>query len=346
MKRNLHTLSMAAVLAAGALTVTDAVAETTILFNQFAPPKHILNVGIINPWIASVEKATHGRVKVKVPGNNLAPPPRQMDIVKDGIADGAYIFNAFLVKKAPLIQVSLLPGVARSATGSAVALWRTYERHLAKADEFRDVVLLGFMAAPAGEIFSLKSPIRRIEDFNNIKMWSLPALAAKAMGALGASVVPGPATQMYQIISKGTVDAYAGVSISSSDQFKVLQYAKSVTVIPEKIQGPTFSVFVSKAKWNEISPADREAIRKVSGETLARLSIAADKLEKRKRQEYLKSGRPYIEASPALVDAIQKAWKPFRDQWVAQADKKGVAGAAALDMFRETSRQITAEISK
>jgi len=346
MKRNLHALAIPAVLAASVLAGNSASAETTILFNQFAPPKHILNVGIINPWIASVEKATEGRVKVKVPGNNLAPPPRRMDIVKDGIADGAYIFNAFLVKKAPLVQVSLLPGVARSATGSAVALWRTYERYLSKASEFKDVVLLGFMAAPSGEIFSLKSPIREFNDFKGIKMWSLPALAARAMGALGSSVVPGPATQMYQIISKGTVDAYAGVSISSSDQFKVLQYAKSVTVIPEKIQGPTFSVFVSKAKWNEISPADREAIRKVSGERLARLSMAADELEKRKRQEYLKSGRPYIEASPELVDAIQEAWKPFRDQWVAQANKKGVDGAAALEMFRETSRQVTDEIPK
>jgi len=346
MKSHLLTASIATALAAGSLAGTEATAETAILFNQFAPPQHILNRGIINPWIAAVEKATHGRVKVKVPGNSLAPPPRQMDIVKDGIADGAYIFNAFLVKKAPLIQVSLLPGVARSATGSAVALWRTYEAHFAKANEFSDVVLLGFMAAPAGEIYSLGSPIRKIEEFKNIKMWSLPALASRAMGALGCSVVPGPATQMYQIISKGTVDAFAGVSISSAEQFKVLQYAKSVTVVPEKIQGPTFSVFVSKAKWAEISPDDRKAILKVSGEALARRSIAADELEKNKRQEYRRSGKPYIEASPEFVEAVQAVWKPFRDEWVAQANKRGVDGAAALSLFREVSRQITEELPR
>lgn len=338
MRTVLLATAAAGLLAAGA---GAAAAQTKILFNEFAPPKHIINVGIVGPWIDQVEKATQGRVAIEVPGNSLAPPPRQMDIVKDGIADGAYMFNGFLVKKAPLVQVSLLPGVTRSAEGSATALWRTYERYFADAGQYDDVVLLGFFATPPGEIFSLTDrQFRTVKDFESVKMWSSPGYTARAMSALGSVVVPGAAVQMYQVISKGTVDAFTGVSISSARQFNVLQYAKSVTVLPEKAQGPTFPLFLNKAKWQSLTEADRKAIRGVSGENLARLTRSADELEAEARAEYRKTDKAYIEASPELVAAVDKAWAPIRQEWVEQANKLGVDGAAALAFFRKTAQEV------
>lgn len=314
-------------------------ATTTILFNEFAPPPHILNKGVVGPWMKEVERVTHGRVKFQVPANNLAPPPRQMDIVETGIADGAYMFNGFLVKKAPLVQVSLLPGVTRSSRGSAVALWRTYQKFFAKAGEFKGVTLLGFLAVAPGEIYSLTSPIRAVADFKGRKTWSLPGYTAKSIAALGAVVVPGPAVHMYEIISKGTVDAYAGVSVSSAKQFNVLKYAKSITLLPDKVQGPTFSMFLSKKKWASLSAADRKAIRSVSGEALARLCQSGDALEAKAREGLGKSGKEVIKASPAFVDAVEKAWAPIQASWVASADKLGVDGKAALAYFKKVATE-------
>lgn len=319
-------------------TGSMAAPPTTILFNEFAPPPHILNKGVMGPWMKEVEKATHGRVKFQVPSNNLAPPPRQMDIVRSGIADGAYIFNGFLVKKAPLIQVSLLPGVTRSSRGSAVALWRTYEKFFAKAHEFKGVTLLGFLSVAPGEIYSLTTPIRAISDLKGRKTWSLPGYTAKSVAAFGAVVVPGPAVHMYEIISKGTVDAYAGVSVSSAKQFNVLRYAKSITVLPNKVQGPTFSMFLSDRIWKKLSAADRKAIRSVSGEALAKLSQSGDALEARVRAGLDKSIQ-VIDASPAFVADTEKAWAPIQANWVAQADKRGVDGKAALAYFKKVAAE-------
>lgn len=322
-----------------ALAAADAsAAPTTVLFNEFAPPPHILNKGVMGPWMKEVETATQGRVKFQVPANNLAPPPRQLDIVRSGIADGAYIFNGFLVKKAPLIQVSLLPGVTRSSRGSAVALWRTYEKFFAKAHEFKGVTLLGFLSVAPGEIYSLTTPIRAVSDLKGRKTWSLPGYTAKSVAALGAVVVPGPAVHMYEIISKGTVDAFAGVSVSSAKQFNVLRYTKSITVLPNKVQGPTFSMFLSNRIWNKISAADRKAIRGLSGESLARLSQSGDALEAKVRAGLDKSIE-VIDASPALVADAEKAWAPIQQSWVRQADKLGVDGKAALAYFKKVAAE-------
>ena len=317
---------------------TGAKAATTkILLNEFAPPPHILNKGVMGPWMKEVTRVTQGRVTFEVPPKNLAPPARQMDIVKTGIADGAYIFNGFLVKKVPLVQVSLLPGVTRSSVGSAIALWRTYEKFFAKKGEYKDVTLLGFLAVAPGEVYSLTTPIRSVADFKNLKTWSLPGYTAKSVAALGAVVVPGPAVHMYEIISKGTVDAYVGVSVSSAKQFNVLQYAKSITELPDKVQGPTFSMFLSKNKWAQISAADRKAIRGVSGEALAQLCRSGDDLETKAREGLTKSGKEVIKASPEFVAAVERAWAPIQHSWVAQADKLGVDGKAALAYFKKVA---------
>ena len=43
-----------------------AQANTVILFNLFAPPKHIINTGIAGEWAKAVTKATDGRVTFKI----------------------------------------------------------------------------------------------------------------------------------------------------------------------------------------------------------------------------------------------------------------------------------------
>ncbi len=334
MRTGLACLALGAGLAAlGA--VEASAASTEILFNEFAPPPHILNKGVMGPWMKEVEKATGGRVTFKVPSNNLAPPPRQMDIVQTGIADGAYMFNGFLVKKAPLVQVSLLPGVTRSSQGSAVALWRTYRKFFAKAGEYKSVTLLGFLAVAPGEVYSLGDPIRAVTDFKGKKTWSLPGYTAKSIAAFGAVVVPGPAVKMYEIVSKGTVDAYAGVSVSSAKQFNVLQYAKSITLLPDKVQGPTFSMFLGNKKWAAISAADQKIIRGLSGEALARLCKSGDELETKARKGL---ETKIIDASPAFAAAVERAWAPIQASWVADANKLGVDGKAALAYFKQVAK--------
>ena len=320
-----------------------AQAAETILYNTFAPPKHVINAGVVHPWLRDFAKATEGRVKVRIPAKNLAPPPRQFDVVTQGIADGAYIFNAFLAKRVPLVQLSIQPLIQTTAEANGVALWRTYKKFFEAKNQFKGVVLLGFFSGTPGNIASMGAPIRTVDDLKKLKVWSLPATPAKALKLLGVTVVPGPAVRIYPIVSKGTVDAFSGLSVADSYRFKVAQFAKSFTKVEGNIFAPSFSAFVNQAKWNKISKKDRAAIMNMSGEALARRSRNWDLDDAPAEEKFRKDGKEVINASPAMMKVLRKAWAPIKDEWIAQADKLGVDGKAAYAYFVDQAKKVAAE---
>ena len=341
MIRKIAALGLGAV-GAAALAGPVSAAET-ILYNSFVPPKHIINTGIVHPWHDEIGRVTEGRVKVKRPAKNMAAPPRQFDLVTQGIADGAYIFNAFLQKRVPLVQLSLLPLIYTSAEAHAVALWRTYKKFFEAKNQYKGVVLLGFFAGTGGHMASLKDPILSVEGLRRMKMWSLPAFPAKALKVLGVTVVPGPAVRIYPIVSRGTVDGFSGLPIGEAHRFKVSQFARSYTKIPGSVFAPTFSAFVSPQKWQKIAKRDRELIMSVSGEALARLSSSWDRGDVGADEQFEKMGGEIHVASGSFLAALRKAWTPFHDEWVAEADELGVDGKAALAYFLSEAKTVAAE---
>lgn len=339
MKRFAQVALFAGVLAA----VGAALAEDKILFNVFTPPKAMPSAKIILPWIEELNAAGKGFLTIEVPTQSLAPPPRQMDIVTQGVADGAFVFNAFLQKRVPHVQVALMPMTTATAEADAVALWRTYEKFFKAKDPYADVVLLGFFAAPGGHLFSLRDdPLASADAFKALKMWSLPGYPAIMLKNLGTAVVPGPAVRMYEIVSKGTVDAYCCLDLADSYAFNVAQFAKSMTVVPGAMFSASFSVFVSKAKWNALSQKSRDLIASLSGEKLARRSKGWDEAVVQAEARFRSEGKRILEAPPALVAALRAAAQPVHDEWVKEVNALGVDGRAALEFYQSESKRIAA----
>lgn len=331
----------ACVMAAG---VGSAAAQTTILFSKFAPAPSPTNTQVIDPWLKEIERVTEGRVKIVTPSQSLAPPPEQVNMVKNGVADGAFQFNAFLEKSHPLLQIGFLPGTMYSGEADAVALWRTYQKFFAAKDPFKEVKLLGFFASPPGHIYSMdKKPIQSLAALKGKKVWSLPGVTAQAIGLTGASVVPGPAVRMYEVVSKGVVDAFCCIEYGDLDAFKVLQYLGAVTEVDGAVFSPTFSVFVSNAKWAQISLKDQAAILAISGEALARRSAGIDKHSADIKKRYLAGGGVIVKATPEFNADLKKAWSPLIAKWIANAKAMGVDGQAAFDYYVAEAKKVAAE---
>jgi len=338
------TKSWLAALAAAcvAATTSGAAAQTEIVFNTFGGHQHILHTGLAGPWAQGVEQATAGRVKVKFPANSLAPPPDQFDMVEQQVADAAYMFHGFLTKRVPLVQIAHLPLIYTNPEAHAVAMWRTYKQFFEVKDPYKGVVLLGFAAGTGADVFSLKDPIVSVDSLRNAKVWSTPA-AAKQMTVLGASLVTTPAVRMFEIVSKGTVDAYVSISVGEAHAFKVAQFARSATLIPGKMLAPTFSFFINPKKWAAIPERDRTLILGASGEKLARLTRNWDEKEKNAEADFKAMGKEIIVAPPKFAADLEKAWRPLHDEWIAEANKLGVDGKAALAYFLAQANAVAAE---
>ncbi len=324
-----------------AATVTPTQARE-LVFSIIGTPKHVINGVIIPEWAANVKKATQGRVTVKVLQKSVAPPPRLYDAVRTGIVDSAYTMNAFLVAKAPLIQIGQLPLMFTSGPGVATALWRTYNKYFKAKHPLPGVVVLGFVSGSAGVICGLKGPIDSVATMRGMKMWSMPGFSAAAMARMKTSVVPGPGARVYSIVSKGIVDGYSGLSVSDAYSFKASQYAKSCTIMPGGVFTPNFTVMVQPKAWSSLSEADRKAVMSVSGEKLALGSRHWDAVEAKAQARFKADGKDLRTASPALQAALNKAWTPIHQAWIDRANKLGIDGKAAYDYFRAQAKAVTA----
>ena len=334
---NLKTISSSLLALCLALPLSALAQQTTILFNSFIQPQHPVNVRIFRPWADDINKATQGRVKIDIPTTSLAAPPQQMEGVIKGVMDGAYQFHGFL-NNVKLTQIAHLPFINTSAKGGSIALWRTYEKFFAKADEFKDVHLIGLYIGSPGPIYAMKNPINSVADMKGVKMFGLPGVPAKVLEAAGAGVVAAPAVRSHEIISGGTVDAFAGYAVADATAFNTIQYAKSVVDLPGHLSVPAFAVFLNKKKWTSIAQADRDIITKMSGEAFAERLGIMDEIELKVRADAAAKGVTFSIASPAFVAELTKLAAPIEQAWLADAAKLGVDGKAALEYYRQQAQ--------
>jgi TRAP-type C4-dicarboxylate transport system substrate-binding protein len=263
--------------------------------------------------------------------------------VTQGVADGAYIFNAFAQKRLLLPQIAHLPFATPSALAQGIALWRTHKKYFEAANEHDGVVFLGYFGSPAGHLWSMDAgkPILTANDLKNVKTWSLPGDQARALDKLGAVVVPGPAVRSYEIISKGIVQAFGSQTYDSSYSFNVAQFATSVTEIPGGMGSAAFSVFLNKAKWDSIPKRDQDLILSISGEELAKYGKVWDNREAEARQRMQREGKvKMMAASDAMMADLKKAWAFLEDEWIANAASRKIDGKAALKFYFDTAKEL------
>ena len=329
----------AAALLALTLPLGASAQGTPLLFNSFIQGQHPVNTRIFRPWAEDVAKATEGRVKFEIPLTSLSAPPQQLDGVMKGVFDVAYQFHGFLAPKVKLAQLAHLPGVNTTSRGSSIALWRTHEKFFKQADEYKEVHLLGLFVALPGPIFSMKGPIENVGQLKGVKIYGLPGVPARILEAAGGGVVAAPAVRSHEVISGGTVDAFAGYSVMDANAFKTLQYAKHVTDMPGHLTAPAFALFMNTKKWEAISPQDREAIPNLSGEAISARFAVYDELEAKARADAVAAGVQFKMASPAFTADLTKLAEPLVAGWLADAKSLGVDGAAALEFYKQEAQK-------
>ncbi len=328
----------ATALAVGMLASSAANAQVKILVNIFVGPAHFIHAPY-KAWGVEVGKVTGGRVTVEFLPASAAPPPKQIDGALAGNFDGAFMFNGFNGKRAPFTQMLLLPFLMEgSAEAGSVATWRTYEKYFNHLGQFEKVGItpLSYFQFPGGHFFSSGDPIMSIADLKSRKMWALAGTPTRVLKLAGVDHVAGPAARLAEFVQNNTVEGVAGISQDAIITFGGLQFTKSATVRSNARLGvPNFIIFVTTKKWKEISAADQAAIRKISGETLARtIGRAADVSETKRRQQLLDKGVKTVETPESFKQELLKVSAPLFDAWKKSAAKMGVDPQAPIDFYK------------
>jgi TRAP-type C4-dicarboxylate transport system substrate-binding protein len=329
----LLSLATAAIAIALSGTMSPARAERLIL-NCFWPPQHAVCRQILPTWGKWVEEATEGRVKISIPPKSLAAPPEQWASIEKGIADIAPQFNGFIANRVIGPTVAMNPFIAtKDAPAMSQALWETHEKYF--PNEFKGIKALSMWVITPGELWSqTDEPVNSIADLKSRKIWALPGTNANLMKTIGAGVVSGPAVQMNEIVSRGVVDAYVGISPSSVRDFRLIPYTKSKTEFDRGIYSTSFSLLMSEKKWNALSKKDQDAIMSVSGAKFGRMAAAYwVQADKEATAEEEKAGIKIVQADPKFEAELIKLGDDLTRKWIADATKRGLDGQATYDFY-------------
>jgi TRAP-type C4-dicarboxylate transport system substrate-binding protein len=313
---------------------TSAIAKDLTL-SSWLPPKHPIVADMIDPWIENVKKATDGRVNITRLAKGLGHPKAYFDIVKNGMADTGYTCNDYTPGRFAVSQGVQIPFLGDTSEAMSVSYWRTHQKYFAKADEYRGIKLLGLMVHGPGQIHNSKKPITSVADLKGMKFRISGGIAGAICESLGMVGIQKSATKNYELLSRGVADGTL-LPLESIKSFKITKLVPYTTIIPGGLYNVSFYLAINKKTFKSLSGPDQKAVLNVSGEAFARLAgkawDAADKVGLAAMKE---AGNNIITASPEFIKEIKTATAHIENDWVKNADAKGVDGAAALKYYRD-----------
>ena len=270
-------------------------------------------------FAALVAERTGGGLEFQIyPNSSLAKTMAQISGLRKGALDIALVPLTYAGGEIHEMNISFMPALVTSyAQGYN---WRTSAvgRELVGLLEQRGIVLVSWMWQSGG-MASRTQPLMEPADARGMKIRGGSREMDEMFKAAGASVSSMPSNEIYIGMQTGVMDA-ACTSSSSLLSFKLQEASKYLTAPGRRsfffILEP---IMVSKAVWDTLSPAERDAMMAV-GEEMVPYNLAgaqADDLEL--ARVFAAAGvqvRPMAEDTVAHWQAVARdsAWKQYAEK--------------------------------
>ena len=314
-------------------------AETINLrFSSAFPTMQTITGKIIVPWIEEINKASNGKVKIKLyPAGALGKTPDQFDIVEKGLADFSYHLVDYTPGRFPLTSVFSLPFMVPSGEKVSEAMWKTYQKEPKYQEEYSKVKVLALFGHPGGHFHTVNTPINTLADFKGLKMRTSNPSISKALTLWGAVPIAQPITETYQSLQLGVLDGtvlvWEGMGV-----FKLNELTKYATI--GNLYTMPMVIAMNKKSWDKL-PEDVKAL--IDNTTGLKMSMAAgkafDDMEVPFREMALKKGIKEINLAPAEYQKMVDSTLPLRAEWASEMEAKGLPGneilKTALEFIQE-----------
>jgi TRAP-type C4-dicarboxylate transport system substrate-binding protein len=295
---------------------------------HFWPAKHYLHTEQVVNWIAEIEKATNGRVKIRTyPAETLLKMKEMYQGVVDGIADVGIGVFALSYGRHPLMEVFELPGLNYpNATAAAVVSWEGYKR--IKELKLSDAKLLYTFCTGPGAIWAT-TPIRRLEDMKGLEIMA-PGSTSVIMKRLDAVPVGLPRPEVYIALKKGIVKAAVG-PFEALKGFREAEVTKYLTIVP-RYYNKVFFVTMNLDKWNSLPNEIQVAFDQVNDGWAEKAGKIWDSHQEEGFEFAMKQGMEVIELSPEELARWMARLVPIRDQFIGNMEAKGLPGRESVEI--------------
>lgn len=271
------------------------------------------SLGILGPSghrIADYAKAMSGGtidMKFFEPGA-LVPASQYFDAVSNGSLDSAFTSAGYFVGKeigfALFASVPFGPGVGEYLAwleyGGGNQLFQ--ETH----DKFNIIAKTCGVIAPEASGWFRKE-MKTLDDFKGLKIRFF-GLGANVMQKMGAATQLLQAGEIFQALQLGTIDATEFSMPSMDITLGFHQVAKHYYFPGWHQQASTGHLYISKKKWEEMSPNQRNIIDLVCKAQIYQEFVESESAQIDAMQELKKKGVQFHQWSPEVLKALEAKW--------------------------------------
>lgn len=334
MERNRKLLSVAviAIFLSFFVVVNVASAKTIRLtLSDFFPASHFMNTRLLKQWVAEVEKAADGAVKIDTfPSAALLKPAETYDGIVSGTADIGNGVFAYTRGRFPVMEGFELPGIY---FGSCAATTMVAVEGVKKFNpkELSDTKLMFLYSVGPGSLYSKK----KINSLNDLKDMRIRAtgLTAKSIEALGATPVAMPMNDVYESLSKGVIDGNIGPP-EVLKGWKQADVTKFITIMPPVYNSIQYTV-MNLDKWNSLPKNVQKAIEGVNEAFSLKAGQIWDSEQKENGIDYgLSQGMKIIRMSDADNEKALALMQPLLDDYIDRMNEKGLPGKEIVDFVK------------
>lgn len=321
------------------LSSGSALAETTLVLSSWLPPKHPLVVGAIKPWAKQINKATEGRVKIRVLAKPLGAPPAHFDMAVDNIADITYGLHSFTKDDRFLrSRLGQFTGLGNSAEAVSTAYWDVYANKLDAQKEHKGVKLLGLFSHGPGMLFTTKTHAKTKDDLKGLKIRTPGGHIADLANGLGITTQFMSSGEVYEKLSRGVIDG-GTMAQDALFAFKLAKHAKFAMRVPGGLYNTSWFLVMNEAKWKSLDKKDQEAILSVSGSAFAKLAGKAwDTADKKGADYATKQKMTTYDVSETLHGDIKTLSAELEKKWATEVAKTGYDGLEAIQAIRTRNK--------
>lgn len=325
------------VLAGSLAGAAQAQGTLTLRLADSLPSGHVIDTLVAVPFEQAVTKATDGRVLFQhFPAEQLGKAKDMLMLTQTGVADVSYLVPAYVSDKMPLTAVAELPGVYKTeCQGAAIFYGISHGGGILETKEFAPNHIRPLVTVPLPAYQILLSSSRHIQsakDLTGLKLRTAGGAMDLMVRALGAVPVRMAAPDIYESMSRGTLDG-AILSYQSAVSYSLEKLIKSGT-IGLNFGTALITYSIGDSKWRSLPEDVRKAMTDAGKETTMQACARLTKGEQAAVDKFTVAGMKPISFSEADQAAFTSAFTTVAQEWAKELDSRGKPGTEVQTAFK------------
>lgn len=309
------------------------------------PVGHPISEGGAKYLMKRATELTDGRVKFDYfPAEQMGTAESLIDLVQAGVVEIGMVSPAYIPAKLPLSGVGELPGlVGTSRVGSLAMLMLMREGKVLYRAEWgpKDIRPLAVGIIPAYEVMTKNANVKLPEDVKGLQLRSPGGTIDRTVNGIGAVPIPMPVTELYQAISRGTVDGTVLAPISAIP-YRVNEVIGHST-IGAQLGGFSTTYSISERTWQRLPGDIQDALIKAGEDTTRNLGTHIDRENEAARRQMEESGVNLYDLSPQEQQVWRKETQSVRQAWVEDMQSIELPGEEALQAMNKALEKVREE---